>query len=316
MKSSSALFPVSLLRADILGELSEDVYLVKHNRDKDKSVEVAVSHLSLKNRTPSNGPLVLVHGSFTNRGFWLSRKGEGMARYLLEQGFDLWLMEHRGHGNSPRNDDYRHNTVERYALFDLPAVNEFVQEKSGQIPAWVGHSLGGVMIAAALAAGALHPNNCRAMVLFGTQVIKRPAYLWVPFMRLRMKLKAARQDELYGRALRIGPENEPFGIIKEFVDRYKLFGGWRFAQSKINLLPLWQKDLGVPLLNVAGVADTTDPVNGCQRFGELYGGGNKENLLLGKVQGFSRDYGHIDMVVSKDAACEVWPRISAWLAAS
>ena len=90
MKSSSELFPVSLLRADVLGDLTEDVYLVKHNRDPDRSVQIAVSHLGLRSRGGHSGqPLILLHGSFTNRGFWLSDKGEGLARYLLEQGFDV-----------------------------------------------------------------------------------------------------------------------------------------------------------------------------------------------------------------------------------
>src|SRR5690554_7862638 len=88
----------------------------------------------------------MVHGSFSNRGFWITRKGIGLARYLLDQGYDVWLMEHRGHGITPRNKDYFNNTVERYVLHDVPAVNEFVQEKSGQKPFWIGHSLGGVMI--------------------------------------------------------------------------------------------------------------------------------------------------------------------------
>jgi hypothetical protein len=36
--------------------------------------------------------------------------------------------------------------------------------------------------------------------------------------------------------------------------------------------------------------------------------------LLAKDEGFSRDFGHIDMIVSKDAAKEVWPELSGWLA--
>lgn len=316
MKSSSDLYPVSLLRADTLGSLSEDVYLIKHNLDSDKSVEVAVTHVmhdTVKHTVkPRLGSVVLVHGSFSNSGFWLSGKGEGLARLLLEQGFDVWLFEHRGHGNSPRNNDYFNNTVERYVLHDLKAANEFVHEKSGSYPFWIGHSLGGVMIAGAVASGVLSEQNCRGQVLIGTQTIARPNYLWIPFMRSLLKLKVQRSGELIGRKIGIGPENEPAGVIKEFVNRFRLLGRWQFVSTKQQLLPAWRSEQQVPLLAVIGAADTTDKTSGCLKFAELYGG-PKDILLLGKKQGFARNYGHVDMVVSKDAAKEVWPRIANWL---
>src|SRR5690554_4153880 len=313
MKSSSELFPVSLFRAEILGELSEDVYLVKHNRDPDRSVQIAVSHLGLTGRKPTRGAVVLLHGSFTNRGFWLSGKGEGMARYLLEQGFDVWLMEQRGHGLSPRNQDYWRNTSERYVLHDIPAVNAFVQEKSGHKPVWLGHSLGGVLIASAVAAGELNKDNCAGMALLGTQVLRRPWYLWIPLVGMVLRMLVHRQRELDGRALKIGPENEPAGLINEYIASHGWFGRWRLKTVGKKLLPVWKAFNTLPLLAVAAAADESDPAKYCLRFARLYGGGSKDVIKLGTADGFSRDYGHIDMVVSKDAAREVWPLISTWL---
>jgi hypothetical protein len=36
-------------------------------------------------------------------------------------------------------------------------------------------------------------------------------------------------------------------------------------------------------------------------------------MVLGKDSGFSKDYDHIGMVVSKEAQKEVWPDLSGWL---
>lgn len=47
----------------------------------------------------------------------------------------------RGHGLSPRNHDWKHNSVAAYARDDLPLIAAFVREQSGQAPHWVGHSL-------------------------------------------------------------------------------------------------------------------------------------------------------------------------------
>lgn len=312
MKSSSELYPVTLLKAECIGQLSEDVYLIKHNLDTDKSVEIAVSHLANPNQPATRGPVVLVHGSFSNRGFWISNKGEGLAKHLVEQGFDVWLMEHRGHGNSPRNHDYSNNTLERYVLHDLKAVNDFVQEKSAQKPIWLGHSMGGIMIASAVAAGVLHAENCQAFITMGSQVIERPNSIRFPLAGQLLVLRSKRMGEIDGPKYQLGPENEPAGVIVEFVKRHSLFGGWAFISTKQRLMPAWRKANPLPMLAIAAVADSTDSAASCEKFAKLYGG-TKEVWLLGKEQGYARDYGHVDMVVSKDAAKEVWPRISAWL---
>lgn len=312
MISSSSLFPVSLMYAEDLGKLSEDIYFVKHNRDPDRSVEVGVAHLMLHDKPATRGPVVLVHGSFSNRGFWITRNGIGMARYLLEQGYDVWLMEHRGHGITPRNKDYLNNSIERYVYHDVPAVNDFIQEKTGEKPFWLGHSMGGVMIAAAVAVNLLTTENCRGMVLFGTQTISRPNYLWIPLVATFMRLKVKRKGELDGRQLRIGPENEPAGVLREYLANNSWFSSWQFFEKGLKLLPLWKQASGLPLLAVAGRIDKSDPAQACIKFANKYGG-DKDILLLGKAEGFERDYGHVDMVVSKSAAKEVWPKVSQWL---
>ena len=314
MKSSSQLFPVSLLRADVLGDLTEDVYLVKHNRDPDRSVQVAVSHAALSSKATNGQPVVLLHGSFSNRGFWLSEKGEGLCRHLLELGFDVWMMEMRGHGLSPRNHDYLHNSLERYVLTDMPAVNAFVQEQTGKKPVWIGHSLGGVVIASAVAAGHLREENCAGMVLLGAQAIRRPRYQWIPLAGPVLRAVVRSKGELDGRQMGIGPENEPMGLVNEYLARHGWFGSWQLKSTQQKLLPAWKSASAIPLLAIAAAADESDPAKACLKFAALYGGEQKEQILAGKKDGFSRDYGHVDLVVSKDAATEIWPRISDWLA--
>lgn len=315
MKSSSELFPVSLYRAEIYDDISEDVYMVKHNRDQDRTVQVAVYHLGLVDKKPTKGPVVLVHGSFSNHGFWLSEAGIGLARFLLEQGFDVWLQEHRGHGLSPRNRDYKNNTVERYVLHDVSAVNEFVAEKTGAKPLWVGHSMGGVMIASAVAAGIFTSANCRGFVLLGSQVLSRHWYSWFPFGTTIMRgWYRLTRDEFDGRKMRIGPENEPVAYINEYLARHSWFGSWQLKSQKKKLLPEWKKGSDIPMLAMIAAADKSEPLRACKKFAALYGGANKEQIVLGKADGFKRNYGHVNMIISKDAAEEVWPRIADWLA--
>jgi pimeloyl-ACP methyl ester carboxylesterase len=314
MKSSSEFFPVSLFKADVIGDLTVDVYLIKHGRDADPSVQIALTHIGIYGQSSKGKqPIVLVHGSFTNRRFWLSSQGIGLARYLVEAGFDVWLMEMRGHGLSPRNLAYKDNSLEHYAVSDVPAINEFVIEKTGLKPVWLGHSLGGVLISTAIAAGTLPEHQVAAIVLLGTQVVRRRWFIQIPLVTSMGKLWFTLKPELDGRKLKIGPENEPSGIAKEYLRWLGLLGRWRFNRNKTPLLVKWQ-EMDVPMLAMVGKNDQSDPAEYCERFYDLCGSNNKIFKLLAKEEGFSRDFGHVDMVVSKAAAKEVWPEISSWLA--
>jgi fermentation-respiration switch protein FrsA (DUF1100 family) len=71
--------------------------------------------------------------------------------------------------------------------------------------------------------------------------------------------------------------------------------------------------MDVPMLAMAGKNDQSDPVEYCERFYDLCGSNNKVFKLLSKDEGFSRDFGHVDMIVSKAAAKEVWPELLNWL---
>lgn len=275
MKSSSELFPVTLIRAEHLGRYSDDVYLVKHNTDQDKTVEIAVSHVSpgFRNKRPQRGalqPVVLVHGAFQNRNQWLGIPGEGLAGWLVEQGLDVWLMEMRGHGFSPRNRDYQNNTAEACARFDIPAVNAFVLEQTGRKPVWIGHSLGGVAVATAVAAEQLTVDNCDGLILLGTQVLKRPWYLWLPLSGVSLRTMMKLKGELDGQKTAMGPENEPVGVVNEYLRRQGLFGKWQLREEKRPLLPGWRR-ARLPLLMVSGEADELAPAASCQRFFDLYG---------------------------------------------
>ena len=268
MKSSSELFPVRLLRAEVIGDLTDDVYLIKHRRDsQDPEVEVAVSHIGLYGQSSKGKqPIVLVHGSFTNRGFWLSPAGVGLARYLVEQDFDVWLVEMRGHGLSPRNPTYKDNNIERYVTSDIPAINEFIIEKTGIKPIWAGHSLGGVVISTALASGQLPEISVGGVALFGTQVVRRRLPLQIPFVPSIGKLWfTLKQHEMDGRKLGIGPENEPAGIAKEYLSWLGSFGKWRLKSNKTLLRNKWQ-GLNIPVLAMVGKNDQSDPAKYCKAF--------------------------------------------------
>ena len=312
MQSSSNLFPVALISAERRGDLSEDVYRLKPGNSPDFTVEIAVTRLGMADEPALRGvPVILLHGSFSNRRFWFSPKGLGLGAYLARAGFDVWIPEMRGHGLSQRNQQYRKNRVADYARYDLPAIAAFVCEQSGQTPHWIGHSLGGITLAAALGGQYLTETEVASAAFFGTQVSRTYWPLKIPPVEWSGRFILKRFAQLSGSRLKRGPEDEPIGLAIESMRWYGLFG--RFGDKQRDW---WagMAEVRMPLLTVSAAGDMQDPTWACRKLYEQFVAAPRAFLELAKNKGFNSDYGHVEMLVSKAAQAEVWPLVQRWLA--
>lgn len=267
MKSSSRFFPARLVGAEVRGAFAEDVYLIKPNNSPDKKVEVAVTHLSSiaapKKKHAQTTPIIMLHGSYQNRRFWYSPSADGLAKRLVVAGFDVWLMEARGHGLSPLNDHFENNTLGDYARYDLPAVNTFVAEQSGAKPVWLGCSEGAGAILLSLASGALSHERTAGVVGLG-QVLPEQALARIPSAHLLPSLLTgpARHN------LAVGPELEPVGLCREV---------WKEA----SLLSHFGAAMGVNVR--ASLATTLMPVAWLTAFDQTSVSGLGDLSLYGSV---------------------------------
>lgn len=311
MQSSSHLFPVALISAERRGDLSEDVYRLKPANSPDVSVELAVTRLGLADAGLARGvPVILLHGSFSNRRFWYSPKGVGLGAFLARAGFDVWLPEMRGHGLSVRNQQWRNNRVADYARYDLPAIAAFVREQSGQVPHWIGHSQGGITLAAALGGQYLGEPAVASAAFFGTQVNRRYWPLKIPPVEWGAHLLLKRCAQLSGTRLKRGPEDEPIGIALESL-RWNGFLG-RFKDAERD----WWAGLAevrLPIMAVAAAGDLKTPEWACRTLYDQMGSEARKFITLGRAHGFSSDFGHAEMLVSDAAQAEVWPLVLEWL---
>jgi len=272
---------------------------------------LAVSRIKPRNREPLPFPVILVHGSYATRSFWVSEKGVGLGVFLADQGFDVWIPELRGHGLSPKGPAFSEITAEDQIRRDLPAIQDALWRMT-QAPAfWIGHSFGGLFILSALSAGWLNQERMRSLVTFGSQISYGDRYLKIPPVVWALSALLRLTGNLPAPRLGLGPEIEAAGTILETIRWKKFRGRWTTSEGA----SYWDglEDITLPVMTYAAADDKNDPAHGCRKIHKRLGSLNKMFLVLGKDAGFSRDYDHVGMVVSKEAKDEVWPELVGWM---
>ncbi|WP_439135301.1 alpha/beta hydrolase [Pseudomaricurvus sp.] len=238
MKSSSRYFPARLMSAEVQQGLAEDVYLIKPNNSPDKSVELSLTHLSKLDdgvAEKTQGPaLVLVHGSYQNRRLWWAESGDCLAKALVNNGIDVWLLEFRGHGLSPINQCYDQNTLEDYTRYDLPAVERFVAEQSGQTVNWLGYGTGAGALLASVALKSFYGGADGVFIGAGVPFF-RAKWSRIPGVSSLLAAGKAKMDLLNG------PEPEPVSFLQGLVKESQ----WFARRGKSLGLDLWTELSGL-----------------------------------------------------------------------
>jgi fermentation-respiration switch protein FrsA (DUF1100 family) len=69
----------------------------------------------------------------------------------------------------------------------------------------------------------------------------------------------------------------------------------------------------LPMLFIAGRGDHIAPPDGVRSYYDAVGSPDKTFIVASRVNGFSADYGHLDLGLGDEAASEIYPRIRVFL---
>ncbi len=309
---------------------------------------LAMTSLPSRLEGGAHGSVVLMHGMAVNRNL-LDFPGHSVARYLRDEGYDVFVPELRGNGRSEMPEDGW--DFADHLDFDMPAIIQTVKKHSEPDKPihWVGHSMGGLML---MAYAIDHPRNCelsRSVVIGAgldyrlggdswfshllpviglARLFPGTVLPWRRFLslvsvavgRAKNPIPSPLEDFYFNR------DNVSPDIIRGYFERcgsplpVRLLSQLSSLFSEGDLVVTGRyyrhrsRQAKLPLLFIGGTADkqcSADTVHGAAGLfnGAIFQG-------RGKAFGQAHDYGHIDLVLGENAQHEVWPQIADFLSES
>ena len=260
------------------------------------------TRIALHRLGETNRPRVLlVPGTFSNHTFWLGTKGVGFARTLSDAGYEACVIDPRGHGLSARPSKTDKWDIDDWAREDVPTALRAIATREN--PAFiVGHSAGGAVVLAALAADPQLRELTRAVVTIGTPVPWLQP--WRGAGARVLKLTSLALGRFPARLLKLGPEDELPHVMSQWMT-WNIEGHWTGDDGTDYSAGL--EDLHMPFLMIAATADKFfAPPYACEGLFNMIGSNRKQFEVF-------QDLDHVSVMVSKRARAEVWPRILQFL---
>ncbi len=290
-------------------------------------------------------PVLCSHGMAGSHLIFDLHPDYSLARYLARQGFDTWLLDLRGRGESwpdGGSDPVLQWSFDDFAERDLPAAVARVCEITGCAEVfWIGMEMSGqALYAAAILSAA---NHVRAAVTCGSPALTPPTAL-VPGVTSAPKARRNGRVPFRAGARLAGPvlayggfrvlessfracNTDPIvvsryfrnGIPDEATDLVDQFTSWIREGSMRNrtgsvVYSERLADVRLPLLVLAAARDLQRPPEAVRAAFDAFGSSDKTFCRAGVADGFSVDYGHDDLLAGLAAPAEIFPRIAAWLA--
>ena len=291
-------------------------------------------------------PAILVSGYACNRHFIDFDDRYSLARFLARRGIDAWVLELRGHGTSEVAVGRRRGwTFDDLVHFDVPAALAHVRDRcAGRRAVWIGHSMGGMVVYAALGLNpAVHdalagvatlaspmgfpPVSSQTVRTLGQVFLTLPLPQRLPqsgvlvalWSVLRWSPGAAQVGmnpanidmRAFSRALRLFMSNVPRAKLRQLA-QWSLTGEFRSCDGTTDYRANLSR-ITVPMLIIAGAADRLASPEMVRFAFDHISSPQKRYREFGTRSGDSTDYGHVDLIFGRRAPEEVFPVIGEWI---
>lgn len=264
-------------------------------------------------------PVLMLHGSIENGKIFYSSSGKGLAPFLAQKGYDVFVPDFRGKGESTpqisRKSKFGHlDMIEE----DIPAFYHKIVELKGDVPQhWIAHSWGGVMLLACLAKK--HAEmNIGSIVFMGTKR-RMSISSWERFYLIEfLWFFIARFFILFYGYLtavktNMGADNETKRMHHE-TRKWIYEKKWTHWSNGFDYSAALKKITLPPILSMTGAGDKVlGHPKDCRLVLDELGDQDYEYRVLGKANGNKQDYDHINILTHPDAASDHFTDIDDWI---
>ena len=302
--------------------ITENLKLVTTEDDEQVAVWTVTKDSIASDSSPVAEPqnIFLTHGTFSDKKVCL-----GIASYLCQLGHTCYIMEWRGHGHSSvPKDKFNFETV---ATYDYKATFRYLFDelKLDNLHS-VTHSGGGVGLAMFLVQNPDYIDKINSISTFACQaygaILSPIGYAQIMGLKIVTKLLGY----LPAKKLGLGPFNESYYTMKQWYD-WNLNKNFESSFLKVSTLKEQEQrfdyrqsiaDITTPVYAISGKGDRfVSPTLGCQLFFDNFGSsiGNADNTFIeySVANGHLEDYDHTRVLMSRNAANEIWPTVAAWI---
>ncbi len=203
--------------------MQENKYIV----EMEKGGQIALHRLN--DSRPPGIPVIIAHGTISNVD-----TVRDLGRYLAALGFDCWLMEWGGHGQSIASS--KRQDFEYRACNDFPAAINTILHVTGQKQIyWVSHSGGGHLPLMYIARNPEYQEKIAGMVTIGAQATDAAQgfkYIIRAFILLFVTNLLGQTPKAL---LPAGTEGEPTRLIAQWA-RWNLRQKW-IGEDGFNYMP-------------------------------------------------------------------------------
>jgi pimeloyl-ACP methyl ester carboxylesterase len=276
----------------------------------DDGVRLSLWRLRDEAKNPPTGTrdIFLTHGTFSDRRICL-----GIAKHFASLGYTCWTLEWRGHGSSGASPvTYDFETVARHDV--KAALEHLVSEEGIQGLHCVTHSGGGIVLTMCLARHPQFVPIVDKVALFACQALHAASSKPRGWLLRSMRLASRLWGSVPGRHLGLGVQNESFFMMKQWYD-WNIRGSFSGRDG----FDYWggMQGLVMPVLSIVGAADKViAPPASCEQYLKGFGGHRNQSMVCGLSTGFSKNYAHANVILSRAAMNEVWPFTANWLASN
>ncbi len=272
-----------------------------------------------KPKSENGFPVLLIHGSIEDSRIFYSKNGKGFAPFLAQNGFDVFVPDLPGKGQSiPKVTKNFIHSQQFFIDSDfsdyLSFIKKFYPSEKIRIAT---HSWGGVLTLAWYAKYGIE-GDFGPMIFFGSKrriAVKSPRrFFMIDLMWTTVgSLSTAISGYLPAKKMRMGSDNEPADFYKQ-TNKWVYSKKWIDQDTGENISDLLKNKILPPILFFAAINDKVlgHPLD-VERLMKEAGGENSSFVLLSKSGGNLKDYNHIDMLTAPEGPEDHFKTALAWL---